>query len=140
MESSSSSIAANSLYYWNYFNLFLLRPILAISFALFFILLGKQNNFLSLTNLMQSIVVKNWFFKLSFFFFFNYRMVFGVEASSGSRSFNTGNLRHAKETCQSETATTSSFFQILQSHQCYKFCFWLVNSALFFFVTIQCCD
>ncbi|GAY41692.1 hypothetical protein CUMW_061380 [Citrus unshiu] len=39
MESSSSSIAANSLYYWNYFNLFLLRPILAISFALFFILL-----------------------------------------------------------------------------------------------------
>ncbi|ESR47328.1 hypothetical protein CICLE_v10002965mg [Citrus x clementina] len=40
MESSSSSIAANSLYYWNYFNLFLLRPILAISFALFFILLG----------------------------------------------------------------------------------------------------
>ncbi|KAJ4701235.1 putative Transmembrane protein [Melia azedarach] len=42
MESSScsSSISPTSLLYWNYFNLLFIRPVLAISFALSFIILG----------------------------------------------------------------------------------------------------
>lgn len=122
-----------SMSIWEYTVLLLLRPLLAVTFVLFLISLGKtvidyySSFFLSL-NFSLHHLVDRWVEKSSHVWCGGvYRLVCGVETGAGARASGARGFRPQEESCSSE-APNWSLFQNLQHPSRPKITFHLVTS------------